>query len=100
MSLGLGSYPAITLAKARTKALTNARVVADGSDPRAQPTRIPSFSDAAEMVIDVHRAAWKDSGRSAKIWRSSLNTYAAPRIGTKRVSDVTSSDVLAVLMQI
>ncbi len=99
-SLGLGSYPVITLAKARSKALANARAIADGTDPRAKPIRMPTFTEATEVVINIHRATWKDSGRSAKIWRSSLNTYAAQRIGTKRVSDVTSSDVLGVLMQV
>ena len=100
VSLGLGSYPVITLAKARSKALENARTVADGSDPRAKPLTVPTFDEAVKLVIDIHRVSWKDAGRSAKIWQSSLDTYATPVIGTKRVSEVTSADVLDVLMQI
>ncbi len=100
VSLGLGSYPVVTLAKARSKALENARTVADGSDPRAKPSTVPTFAEAVKLVIDIHRVSWKDAGRSAKIWQSSLDTYATPVIGTKRVSEVTSADVLDVLMQI
>ena len=100
VSLGLGSYPVITLAKVRSKALENARAVADGSDPRAKPSTVPTFAEAVKLVIDIHRVSWKDAGRSAKIWQSSLDTYATPVIGAKRVSEVTSADVLDVLMQI
>ena len=100
VSLGLGSYPVITLAKARSKALYNARAVADGIDPRMKPSAVPSFAEAAKSVIDIHKVSWKDGGRSAKIWQSSLDRYATPHIGAKRVSDVTSADVLRVLMQI
>ena len=100
VSLGLGNYPVITLAKARSKALENARAVADGSDPRVKPSALPTFAESAKVVIDIHRAVWKDAGRSAKIWQSSLDTYAMPLIGAKRVSEVTSADVLGVLMQI
>ena len=99
VSLGLGSYPVNTLAKARSKALANARAVAEGSDPRAKPTKVPTFSEASVIVMNIHKAAWKNTGRSAQIWRSSIATYAAPKIGTKRVSDITSADVLGVLTQ-
>ncbi len=61
---------------------------------------MPTFAEAVKTVIDIHSVSWKDSGRSAKIWHSSLNTYAIPLIGTKRVSEVTSADVLSVLMKI
>ena len=33
-SLGLGSYPVVTLAMARERALANARAIAEGRDPR------------------------------------------------------------------
>ena len=74
--------------------------MADGSDPREKPSAVPTFSESAKAVIDIHRAAWKDAGRSAQIWQSSLNRYAMPQIGAKRVSEATSADVLVVLMRI
>ena len=100
VSLGLGSYPVVTLARARAKALENARAAESGADPRSKGSNVPNFSDASEVVIDLHSATWKDAGRSAKIWRSSLRNYAFPRLGPKPVSDINSADVLGVLMPI
>ena len=100
VSLGLGSYPVTTLSRARTKALENARTVEAGGDPRAEPVEIPTFADAAKATVDIRRASWKDAGRSAQIWTSSLDAYAMPKIGARRVSDVTTADVLGVLTPI
>ena len=72
----------------------------EGADPRSKDSEVPRFSDTSEIVIDLHRATWKDAGRSAKIWRSSLCSYAFPRLGPKPVSEITSADVLGVLMPI
>ena len=46
-NVGLGRYPIVTLAEARTKALENARAVDQGRDPRDR-SRIPTFEQAAE----------------------------------------------------
>ncbi len=100
VSLGLGSYPVITLKKARAKALDNARAAADGVDPRAKPLEIPTFSHAAQVVIDIHKSTWKNSGRTAQIWQSSLDIHAMPSLGAKRVSDIVAADVLGVLTRI
>ena len=100
ISLGLGSYPVTTLAKARSKALENARAAVEGADPRVKKSVVPKFAEAAKVVIDIHRATWKDAGRTAQIWTSSLDTHAMPLLGRKRVSEITTADVLAVLMQI
>ena len=78
-NLGLGSYPIVRLAAARRKALENRRAVEQGRNPRAG--WVPTFADAAERVIAIHARSWKNSGRSAEIWRSSLDTYAYPKIG-------------------
>ena len=100
-NLGLGTYPIVTLAEARTKALENARAVAQGCDPRDR-SRTPTFEQAAEQVVQLHEPTWKAGGgaSSAKVWRSSLRTYAFPRFGSKRVHEITSGDVLRVLTPI
>ena len=46
VNLGLGSYPVVTLADARKKALANRRTVARGADPRGNG--IPTFAEAVE----------------------------------------------------
>ena len=100
ISVGLGSYPITTLAAAREKALVNARMVAEGDDPRTPIAAIPTFADALETVIGIHRDNWKDSGKSERDWRSKMETYALPTLGQKPVSDITGADVLAVLVPI
>lgn len=97
-NVGLGSYPIVTLAEARKAALANRRALAKGQDPRGEG--IPTFAQAAEKVIRLHRANWKPGSSSEGQWRSSLRTYAFPKLGPKRVDKITSADVLGVLMPI
>ena len=99
-SLGLGAYPLVTLAEAREKALTNRRAITQGIDPRKTTERIPRFTDAVDRVIAIHSESWKDGGKTAKIWRATLETYALPTLGRTLVSEITSGDVLAVLVPI
>ena len=89
-----------SLAEARDKALNNARMVAAGHDPRTPIAEVPTFVDALETVIDLHRENWKDGGKTENLWRKSLEAYAIPILGGKPVSDITSADVLAVLAPI
>ena len=96
VNIGLGSFPVVTLAEARKKALANRRVVAQGGDPRGGG--IPTFEDASERVINVFRASWKPGGGSEKQWRSSMRRYVFPRIGRKRVDKINTADVMGVLL--
>ena len=96
VNIGLGSYPVVTLAEARGKALANRRILAQGGDPRGGG--IPTFEDASERVIDVFRASWRPGGGSENQWRSSMRRYVFPRIGRKRVDAVTTADVMGVLL--
>ena len=50
-SLGLGSYPMVTLAMARDRALANAHAIAEGRDPRRRMQRVPTFAQANETGI-------------------------------------------------
>ena len=97
-NIGLGRYPVVSLSEARAAALKNARAVAQGQDVRGGG--VPTFEEAVEKVVEIHRPTWKDGARSADIWRSSLGEYAIPRLGRKRVSDVTTADVMACLLPI
>ena len=98
-SLGLGSYPVITLAMAREKALANARAIAEGRDPRRRMQQVPTFAQANETVIAIHAESWK-SDRSESQWRASMRDYVLPRLARKRVDTVTTADVMAVLLPI
>ena len=96
--IGLGAYPVITLAMARDKAIENARALTLGRDPRGGSIEIPTFSKAAETVIGIHAEGWKDGGKSENQWRSSLRDYVLPKLGNKRINDITTADVMDVLI--
>ena len=98
-SLGLGSYPVVTLAMARERALANARAIAEGRDPRRRMHKVPTFEKANETVVAVH-ARHRKSGRTESQWRASMRDYVLPRLARKRVDAVTTADVMAVLLPI
>ena len=91
--LGLGSYPTVTLAEARKKALTNKRTAAQGKDPRTGG--VPTFRQATEKVIALHAPQWKPGGRTEEHWQSSLTIYAYPRLGELTVDKMSSAQVMA-----
>ena len=86
----------ITLAEARARALENARVVAAGKDPRTGDA--PTVAEAWEEVIRLRHPSWRDGGKSENQWRASFRDYVEPTLGSKPVSEVTTADVLAVLL--
>ncbi len=97
--LGLGSYPMRSLAQARADAAYNRKIAREGGDPlfEKRAAMMPTFSECAERVIELYAEGWKESGKSAAQWRASLQKYAFPIIGEKRVDAVTVSDVMRVL---
>ena len=100
--LGLGSYPYVSLAEARQKAFDYRKLARAGGDPAALRSKraMPTFREALESVLEIHSSGWKDGGKNEKQWRASLETYAFPRIADKRVSDITTADVMNVLLPI
>ena len=96
--LGLGSAELVTLAEARQTAHDNRRLARSGGDPRTAGRRVsPTFAEAAEEVIAMHRPSWKASGGSELQWRSTFVRYAYPRIGSKPVHAINAADLMAVL---
>ena len=71
-----------------------------GQRPPARSRVIPTFEQAAEAVIALRADTWRDGGRTAGIWRSSLKRFVYPQIGAKRVNEITSGDVMRVLLPI
>ena len=100
--MGLGGWPLTSLAEAREQAFENRKFARAGGDPLALKRRpdVPTFREAVEKVIGFHEPTWKDGGKTAKLWRATLRDYALPKIGHKRVSDITSADVLSVVSAI
>ena len=99
-NLGLGSYPAVTLAEARRRAILNRQTIEEGRDPRrARTAAATTFAAVAERVIKLHRKAWKKGSYLPTAWRASFRTYAGP-INDKQVADIRRADVLAILTPI
>ena len=98
-NIGLGQYPIVSLAEARAKALQHRRDVEKGIDPRSPSAGIPTFEEAADVVIKLHAAGWRNP-KSEGQWRASLAEYAYPFIGTKKVDRITTADVMQTLLPI
>ena len=108
--MGLGAYPDVSLAQARSLAASNRAAVSEGRDPLAEKQAareaarntapsIPTFAEAAARAIEFRRPTWSNA-KHAEQWRSTLATYANPVVGSKLVNEIDNGDVLAVLTPI
>jgi integrase len=98
--MGMGNYPAISLAKARTQAAGNRTSVLDGRDPIAERSREadPSFGDCADAFLGSLEGSWRNDKHRAQ-WRMTLTVYCE-KIRGRRVSEIGTGDVLTVLQPI
>jgi hypothetical protein len=108
--MGLGGFPAVSLATARNKAQTAREQLASDIDPidhraserqaeETQAARAITFAEAAKAYIEANESGWR-SDKSATQWRSSLAAYAAPVLGSLACSAIATDDVLKVLKPI
>lgn len=100
--LGLGSLDFVSLAAARVAAYENRKLARSGGDPlaeRRQSKAVMTFEEAAREVHKLHLPTWKNPKHGDQ-FINTLATYAFPTIGTTRMTEVSSSDVLAVLQPI
>jgi integrase len=99
--MGLGSFNAVTLAKARERAAGARGQVADDIDPieaKRALQAIPTFGELADEFIRVKQAEWGNDKHKAQ-WAATLESYAAP-LRSMRVDRIETADVLAVLKEV
>ena len=99
--MGLGSFNAVTLAKARERAAEARGQVAEGIDPietKRALKAIPTFGELADEFIQAKQAEWVNDKHKAQ-WAMTLETYAAP-LRSLRVDRVETADVLSVLKEV
>ena len=107
--IGLGRFPDLPLAAARRRAEDMRRARADGVDilgvKRAQRAsqgrpvaKQLTFSEAAAAYIATHEQSWRSKGH-VRQWRSMLAQHATP-IADMAVADITTADVLRVLLTV
>ena len=99
--LGLGGYPAVTLAMAFDRSRAALDQIRAGTDPAAarRAARVTvewTFRKTALAYIEAHRAGWRNA-KHATQWENTLETYAYPFFGEKHVRDVGKGDVLAAI---
>ena len=103
--MGLGPWPAISLAEARQKARDAHTAIHTGLDPLAERRKAEAhrkkheairFSDVAKRYIDTHQDSWTNV-KHANAWPSSLERYAYPILDEKPLSELRTEDVIEVL---
>ena len=100
--IGIGPPSLISLQEARAKALGNRKLAREGGDPLAEKRAamaVMTFEEAARKVHAMHEPTWRNKKHAAQ-FLATLETYAFPKLGNLKVSDITSADVLAVLTPI
>lgn len=95
--MGLGAYPAISLAKARKLAVECRESVAEGHNPIAERQKAaePDFADCADLFLASMEGQWRNEKHRAQ-WRMTLSEYARP-LSSMKVSEIGTDDVLRVL---
>ncbi|MDE0281355.1 MAG: tyrosine-type recombinase/integrase [Gammaproteobacteria bacterium] len=109
VDIGLGGWPATTLSEAKEAAIKNKAQVLAGGDPlakRREAKRLaaekskPTFRQLNDTVLALERAGWKHPDVQAKKWISTMEAYALPVIGNRRIDDIDATDVWSVLGQL
>ena len=105
-AMGLGSTTTLSLVEARSKALDCRRQLLDKTDPiearkarwAAQASQAVqyTFRTCALAYIKSNRAGWRNE-KHADQWKSTLTTYAFPKLGELSVDAIDTSKVLDVI---
>jgi integrase len=105
--MGLGAYPALSLADARKRADECRAQRAQGIDPinarkaeRAEQAvtaaKVMTFDQCADAYMTAHRASWR-SPIHARQWQASLATHVSPVLGKLPVGEIDTGLVMKVL---
>ena len=99
--IGLGSFPAVSLAQAREKAMENRAAVAQGRDPLAEKhvQVVPTFREAAHAVHKANKPRWRNDRHIAS-WMQTLERHAMPKLGDTPLDRIDRGDVLRILSPI
>ena len=105
--IGLGGFPAVSLAQARDKAREARDKINQGIDPiearkvakaalTAAQRRGLTFADATDKYLSAKLKAFKNA-KHRQQWQNTLEAYARPELGKMLVQDISVQDVLRVL---
>jgi integrase len=101
--MGLGTYPAVSLADARDAAASARRQIAQGEDPidargaaRKAARPVPTFNDVAQLVV----AEAQKKSTNAKVryqWNRHLGPAYCASILDRPVNEITAMDIAVML---
>ncbi len=95
--IGLGTLADLPLGEAREAARALRKEMKAGIDVLAEREKealvIPSFRDAAKLVHEEHKAAWKNGKHQAQ-WINTLKTYVFSKFGAKPIDELTKQDIV------
>ncbi len=99
--IGLGGFPAVSLALARERSAGIRAAVAEGKDPLTEKHKpgMPTLREAAYTVHKDNKPRWRNVKHVAA-WIQTLERYAFPMIGSKPIDKIERADVLTVLTPI
>jgi integrase len=109
--MGLGAYPKVSIAEARSSAMQAHDQLRKGIDPLAERARTTAsnvaanaekkytFEVAAREVFEALKEGWKN-GKHTTQWLSTLETYVFPKIGSRLVGTLEAADFADVLRPI
>lgn len=108
--IGLGGFPAVTLAGAREAARSAKKAIKDGVDPVeqrkaararlvAESAKRVTFEWCASEYIKAHKAGWRNAKHGDQ-WTNTMRDYVNPVIGKLVVADVTREHVVRILQPI
>lgn len=106
-NLGLGSYPEISIAEARRKALELKAQCAKGIDPLREKQLIrikanleiatnKTFKQIAEDYLSAHANDYRNKKHQQQ-WRNTITTYAYPSLGHIPIRDINLDQIISVL---
>ncbi|MFI0847267.1 tyrosine-type recombinase/integrase [Mesorhizobium sp. IMUNJ 23232] len=104
--IGLGSYPETSLEAARDHARKAKQEISDGGNPiyrkrlrRQQARQRITFDAATEQYLASKLDEFRNEKHKAQ-WKSTLDTYAKPVLGSRIVGDIDVHDVERMLKPI
>tara|TARA_B100000780_G_scaffold274923_1_gene240687 strand:- start:83 stop:1309 length:1227 start_codon:yes stop_codon:yes gene_type:complete len=108
--IGLGGYPAVTLAQARESARAMRAKIAQGIDPieerrerqmslKAAQGRLITFSEAMNRFLEDRGSEWRNAKHKQQ-WENTLTAYAVPVLGALHIKDIKLAHILNVLRPI
>lgn len=99
---GLGSAAKVSLARARELSRQVRSWVEAGLDPiheRRKVEGIPTFREASATVFASHSKGWRNAKHNWQ-WLRTLEMFVYPKLGDKRVSEITGPQIHDVLAEI